>query len=136
MTNVALIQQYLPQNLWEIAEKFEIPENDLINRVDLIQLILESQSLAENNEKQNWFNLLPIMNDEQTEKLKEILVREKEKLAEINAKYEQKQTEINQKYQKMFDADAYYKAKDELEAKEDKSREQDLAEADDLLAQM
>lgn len=136
MTNLTLIQQYLPESLWQIAEKFEIPEWDLINKSDLIQLILESQSLSENNEKQNWFNLLPIMNDEQIEKLKEILVREKEKLAEINAKYEQKQTEINQKYKKMFDPTTYYQAKNELEAKEDKSREQDLAEADDLLAQM
>lgn len=136
MTNLALIQQHLAEHLWPIAEKFEIPENDLINNTELVQLILESQSLAENNEKQNWFNLLPIMNDDQNEKLKEILTREKEKLAEINAKYQQKQTEITQKYQKMFDAEAYYKAKDELEAKEDKSREQDLAEADDLLAQM
>ncbi|MDO4713217.1 MAG: hypothetical protein Q4B28_00720 [bacterium] len=131
-----LIQHHLPEHLWSVAENFTISEGIFAHHSDLIQLVLESKSLAENDEKQNWFNLLPIMNQEQIEKLRDILTREKEKLEEINKKYAQKQAEISQKYQQMFDADAYYKNQAALEAKEDKHREQDLAEADDLLAQM
>ena len=66
------IQQYLPENLWSLAEWFDIPESFLENNASLIQLILESKSLAEHTEKQNWFNLLPIMSQEQIDKLNDI----------------------------------------------------------------
>ena len=60
-----VLQQYLPQELREIAADFKIPEAFLVNNSNLIKLILKSKSLAEYEEKQNWFNLLPIMSPEQ-----------------------------------------------------------------------
>ena len=95
MTNLALIQSKLPENLWGIAQTFTIDDNSLNQYSDLVVLILNSKSLSDNAEKQNWFNLLTIMNEEQILKLKEILTREKEKLEEINQKYAKKQEEIN-----------------------------------------
>jgi len=102
------IQQYLPENLWSLAEWFDIPESFLETNAPLIQLILESKSLAEHTEKQNWFNLLPIMSQEQIDKLNDILTREKEKLQEINEKYAKKQEEINKKYQQSYNPETYY----------------------------
>ena len=125
------IKQYLPEYLWALAAEFNIPEDFLVSRAPLIQLILESKSLAEHDEKQNWFNLLPIMSEEQINKLDDILTREKQKLEEINRKYAQKQEEINKRY-----SDSYYKNQAIIKEKEDKTREQDLVEADSLLAQM
>ena len=136
MTTVSLIEQLLPQNLWQVAKNFDIADEVLSQDPVLIQLILESKSLAGVDEKQNWFNLLQMMNDEQVAKLKDILTREKQKLEEINQKYAQKQAEINQKYQQAFNAEAYYRAQAELGAKENKSREKELEEADSLLAQI
>jgi len=130
------IQQYLPENLWKLAETFTIPEKFIINNAPLIQLILESKSLSEHDEKQNWFNLLPIMSQEQIDKLNDILTREKQKLEEINRKYSQKQEEINKKYQQTYNPETYYQAQAKIKAEEDKTREQDLVEADNLLAQM
>ena len=98
MTNLALIQTKLPENLWGMAQTFTIDDNSLNQYSDLVVLILNSKSLSDNAEKQNWFNLLTIMNEEQILKLKEILTREKEKLEEINQKYAKKQEEINCKY--------------------------------------
>jgi hypothetical protein len=95
MTNLALIQTKLPENLWGMAQTFTIDDNSLNQYSDLVVLILNSKSLSDNTEKQNWFNLLTIMNEEQILKLKEILTREKEKLEEINQKYAKKQEEIN-----------------------------------------
>ena len=95
MTNLALIQTKLPENLWGTAQTFTIDDNSLNQYSDLVVLILNSKSLSDNTEKQNWFNLLTIMNEEQILKLKEILTREKEKLEEINQKYAKKQEEIN-----------------------------------------
>ena len=125
MTTVSLIEQLLPQNLWQVAKNFDIADEVLSQDPVLIQLILESKSLAGVDEKQNWFNLLQMMNDEQVAKLKDILTREKQKLEEIN-----------QKYQQAFNAEAYYRAQAELGAKENQSREKELEEADSLLAQI
>ena len=130
------IQKYLPESLWKLAWEFSIPETFLATEAGLIQLILESKSLAEHGEKQNRFNLLPIMSGEQIEKLRDILTREKQKLEEINQKYAQKQAEINQRYQLNYNSEAYYQAQAKIQAQENKTREQDLVEADNLLAQM
>ena len=93
--NLGLIQEKLPENLWGMAQTFTIDDNSLNQYSDLVVLILNSKSLSDNTEKQNWFNLLTIMNEEQIPKLKEILTREKEKIEEINQKYAKKQEEIN-----------------------------------------
>ena len=130
MTNLGLIQEKLPENLWGMAQTFTIDDNSLNQYSDLVVLILNSKSLSDNAEKQNWFNLLTIMNEEQTLKLKEILTREKEKLEEINQKYAKKQEEINWKYQQIFNQQA------QLQAKENINRQQELEEADNLLAQI
>lgn len=41
------IQKYLPENLRKLASEFSIPETFLVSETNLIQLILESKSLAE-----------------------------------------------------------------------------------------
>lgn len=130
MTNLALIQEKLPENLWGMAQTFTIDDNSLNQYSDVVVLILNSKSLSDNAEKQNWFNLLTIMNEEQILKLKEILTREKEKLEEINQKYAKKQEEINWKYQQIFNQQT------QLQAKENINRQQELEEADNLLAQI
>ena len=83
MTNITLIQSKLPQNLWESAQNFTIDDNSLNLHADLIVLILNSRSLADNTEKQNWFNLLTIMDEEQIAKLQEILTLESQEADKI-----------------------------------------------------
>ena len=64
----------------------------------LVYLILVSESLKDHTEKQEWFNLYPIMRDDQIYKLYDILYREKRKLIQIEIKYEEKKTELDRKY--------------------------------------
>lgn len=133
MPNVQLIQQKLPQDLWDFASKFTIPDNFLESEPDLVVLVLKSRSLAKNEEKQSWFNLVPMMNQEQIEKLRDILTRERDKIAEIEAKYEQKKAEIQDKYQTKFDAVAYKNKMSNINSDEVSKREQEIEEADSLL---
>ncbi len=78
--------------------EYTITNKVIINYPDLIVLIMESKSLKTHQEKQNWFNLLPMMNEEQIDKLYDILRREKQKIQEIEERYERKKQKIIEKY--------------------------------------
>lgn len=133
MANTELIQKKLPQEMWTVAEDYNIPDNFLETEPNLVVLLLKSKSLAKKEEKQSWFNLIPMMNEDQMMKLRNILNREKEKIAEIEAKYEKKKSEIKDKYQARFDAVEYNKKMKNMKNKEEDLREQELEEADSLL---
>ena len=133
MANVELIKQRLPEALWNVAMEFTISDSFLENESGLVVLILKSKSLAKKEEKQSWFNLIPMMNEDQKEKLKDILSRERDKIAEIESKYEKKKEEIKEKYQARFDAVEYSKKMSKMKDVESDSREQELEEADNLL---
>lgn len=133
MVNLELIKQKLPENLRDIAQSFDIPDDFLEKNHDLVILVLNSRSLAKNEEKQSWFNLVPVMNEDQINKLRGILEKEKEKIEEIENKYEQKKQEIKKKYQEKFDAVNYNKKMERMRDKEEDIREKEIEEADSLL---
>ncbi|MDR0369054.1 MAG: hypothetical protein LBH96_00520 [Candidatus Peribacteria bacterium] len=134
--NTELLQQYLPTHLVALASDFSIPEEMLKQYSDLVVLILESKSLSDSKEKQSWFDLYSLMNQEQIEKLREILTREKEKLEEIERKYQQKQEEIKQKYEKAFSSPIYQQHQANIRAAEAASKQQEEVEAESLLDQI
>jgi hypothetical protein len=98
MADSSLIKKYLPEELWQIATDFSIPDEFLKELPELVEMILRSRSIDTHEEKQNRFNLLPLMNDSQIEKLRAILLKEKKKLQQIEEKYETKKKEIKKKY--------------------------------------
>jgi hypothetical protein len=134
--NTELLTQYLPAHLVELAGKFSIPENFLKEHTDLVVLILESKSISEEKEKQSRFDLYPLMNAEQIEKLRDILTREKEKLAEIEQKYQEKQEEIKKKYEKAFSSPVYQQQQASIQKAEQVTREKEEVEAESLLDQI
>lgn len=69
-----------------ITDRFDIPEAVMEKYPDLVNLIVETKSM-DDKERQYWFHILPVMNEEQVDKLKVILDNEKQKLAEIDQKY-------------------------------------------------
>ena len=113
-SNLGLIQEKLPENLWGMAQTFTIDDNSLNQYSDLVVLILNSKSLSDNTEKQNWFNLLTIMNEEQIPKLKEILTREKEKIEEISTREKENLEESYTKDKENLE-EFYTKEKENLE---------------------
>lgn len=128
-----LITQYLPQDLRTIAQQYSIPDAFLSSQTELIILVLQSRSLEKKEDKQGWFNLLPLMNDEQLLKLKDILTKEKEKLLEIEKKYEQKKLDIKKKYLMKRQNMWYVKKISEIKEKEQQHTSQQHEEADKLL---
>jgi len=128
-----LIKKSLPERLREQAKQFSIPEKYLTQMPDLIVLVLESRSMDKAEEKQSWFNLMPMMNDEQIAKLNDILTREKQKLQEIEQKYEQKKIEIKKKYLLRRQNMGYVKKVQDIKAQEAQAQQVENQEADSLL---
>ena len=58
---------------------------------DLVELIQRSESMND-EERQYWVNILPVMTPEQVQNLRDILENERKQLAAIDAKY---QTEVD-----------------------------------------
>ena len=133
MVNVDLIQKKLPQELWEIAKNYTISDTFLETMSDIIILVLQSKSLDTQQEKQSWFDLLPLMTSEQVDKLRDILTREKQKLDEIEQKYEQKKDAVINKFVQKFDEDAYQNKIVQLQQQEAAHEEKEDQEADALL---
>ncbi len=133
MTDLKLIQQVLPKELREIATKFDIPEEFLKNETELMVMVLQSKSIDTDEEKQNRFNLLPLMNNEQVEKLRAILTKEKVKLKEIEEKYEKKKQEIKQKYLNKREESGYVEKVAQMKDQEKDVAQKDAEAADDLL---
>jgi len=136
MANIDLIKAKLPQELREKAEKFTIPDEFLTTMTDLIILVLNSKSMDNPEEKQSWFNLLPMMNKDQIDKLRDILTREKQKLSEIEQKYEQKKDELKTKYTQKREDMVYTKKMEEIKQKEAKHEEIEDQQAENLLTQI
>jgi len=135
-SNVSLIEQKLPKKLREKAKQYNIKDKFLEEMPDLLVLILESKSMDTQEEKQSWFNLLPMMSPDQIAKLNDILTREKIKLSEIEKKYEEKKNNIKQKYVKRRETMGYNKKMDEIKQKEATFEAKDDAEADKLLEEL
>ena len=87
-------------------------------------------------EKQSRFNLLPMMNKEQIDKLRDILTREKQKLTEIEQKYEQKKDELKTKYTQKREDMVYTKRMEEIKQKEAKHEAMEDQQAENLLTQI
>ena len=64
----------------------QIPDDLKKKFPELIELILASESMND-EERQYWVNILPVMTLEQIQNLKDILTNEKQQLAAIDRKY-------------------------------------------------
>jgi len=134
--DMSVLKKYIPEELINLASKFDIPEEFLEIDAELVILILQSKALETDDEKQNWFNLLPLMTEEQIYKFKDILIKERTKLNEIEQKYAEKRKELRQKqllrWQKMWYIDKVKKIQEQEEAMKNKEEE----EAEQLLNEL
>ena len=77
--------------------KFHIPQAVKNEHPDLIPLILNTESM-DDEEREYWFQILPIMTEEQIAKFKNILVTEKKQLEKLDKEYEAELAKINEKH--------------------------------------
>lgn len=80
-----------------LFSKFDIPDAVRTQYPELIPLILQTESMND-DERQYWFQILPIMTEEQVGKLREILGNEKKQLEALDKEYNQELKQINEKH--------------------------------------
>jgi hypothetical protein len=112
-------------------EKYSIPKFVKDTYPQLVELIKSTESM-DDQEREYWFQILPIMNKDQVEKLKNILTTEKDQLAALDQEYEQELNRLNEKHLlewKEFESKEKTKAIREAEAaneQDEKQLEEDL----------
>lgn len=88
-TSDQIVLETLKTPTGKVLTDFKVPQPLQENDKPLIDLVMRSESMKD-SERQYWFNLTEVMNEEQVAKLRDILTRERKKLAEIEAKYHKK----------------------------------------------
>ncbi len=112
-----------------------IPDSVKANYPDLVELIKQTEAMNL-DEKNYWFKIMPLMNEEQIANLRGILVKEREKLDEINQKYNQDIQAINDKHQSEINALEAKKRKEKLKQQEAATESEENEEEKALLAEL
>lgn len=128
-TPIAPLSGGLPPNTGKskkTAADFDIPEMVKQKYPELIKLILETESMND-EEREYWFQILPIMTDDQITKFRAILENEKEQLARLDDEYQKEISKLNEKHVdewKQFETEEARRKRLEEEAKEQQSSEE------------
>jgi hypothetical protein len=103
---------------------------------EIVDLILASESMND-EERQYWIDILPVMTSEQVEQLHTILKNEKEQLAAIDAKYDpQIQAVANQERPLKQIAEERRNKMASRSTKEQQARKEEAEKAEDILKKM
>ncbi len=119
-------------------KKSRIPDYIREKYPHLEKLINDTESMTK-EEREYWFQILPIMTDEQIQKLRGILVHEKEQLAKLDKEYEAELSKLNQKHimewkdqERREKRETLAKQETEEEAEEQKAEEELLKQLEEV----
>jgi len=102
---------------------------------DLIKLVFETESMDE-DEREYWLQILPIMSEEQIKKFRDILVNEKDQLKKLDTEYQSDMANLDKKYGKEFDEKEVKQKREDLRAQEAEAEEKEKGAEDALLDQL
>ena len=119
----------------EDIEKFDISEDFAKTNPALVDLILKTESMKD-EERKYWFQLLPIMTEEQVKKLEDILQNEQSQLAELDAKYESEVSKLNNQPATQWKAEEARKKREEIARREQQHQQKEASKEQDILDQL
>lgn len=102
---------------------------------ELIDLISGSESMN-NEERQYWINILPVMTPDQVQNLQDILTNEKKQLEEIDKKYAREINQIDQTELIRKTNEARKKRREERQKNESAAATEEEQEEEELLKQI
>ena len=118
-----------------LLTKFAVPDEVKNKYPELTKLIIQSESMTD-DERQYWFQILPIMSEDQIKKFKDILDTEKKQLDTLDKEYEDQLKKLNSRHDiEWKDFETKEKRRD-IEKKEAQAKSEDSKAQEDLLAQL
>lgn len=124
-----------PDAVANIEQRYTIPSSVRERFPDLIPLILTTESMKE-EERDYWFQVLPIMSDEQITKLRGILTNERDQLKKIDTEYEQEMAKLNTTHAREWHAFEEQAKRTALREAESHSEEEERAAEEALLKKL
>ncbi|MBP7898721.1 MAG: hypothetical protein WC101_01350 [Candidatus Gracilibacteria bacterium] len=121
--------------LADIAKKYTIPESVKSQFPDLVALLVKTESMND-EERDYWFQVLPIMNEDQIIKLRTILVNEREQLKKIDTEYDSEMKKLNDVHKNEWNAFEEQQKRAVLKQAEASHEEQEQTKEDDLLKRL
>ena len=120
------------QYIKDIESKYIVPRMIREKFPDLIKLIYETESMNQ-EEREYWLQIMPIMTEDQVVKFKEILVNEKEQLAKLDSDYEQEMAKLNASKPKPIDEKAKLEQMAAIKKKEESHEASETSQEAELL---
>jgi len=123
------------ENTMGPPEKYTVPSLVKEKFPDLMQLIKETESMND-EERDYWFQILPIMTEDQIKKFRDILLNEKQQLSRLDKEYEDELKRLNEKHLlewKEFESKEKRKA---LQAAESQSQAEEEKMQEELLKRL
>lgn len=111
---------------------FLIPDSVRERFKELIDLIMGSESMND-EERQYWFDILPVMTPDQVENLRSILTNERTQLAAIDAKYA---TDSQNNVDTVAMAEKRRESREKLNAQEQNDQSVEASSEEDILKQI
>lgn len=121
--------------LTEIAKKYTIPESVKAQFPDLVALLIKTESMND-EERDYWFQVMPIMNEDQIVKLRTILVNEREQLKKIDEEYDSEMKKLNDVHKNEWNAFEAQQKRAALTHAEATHEEDEATKEDDLLKRL
>ncbi len=82
------------QYMTEAESMYIVPKLVRISFPDLVKLIFETESM-DDEEREYWLQIMPIMTEEQIKKFRDILVNERSQLEKLDNEYDNEMKKIN-----------------------------------------
>ncbi|MDQ1433160.1 MAG: hypothetical protein QG634_505 [Patescibacteria group bacterium] len=117
------------------SKTFYISDEIQLQYGELIKLILNTESM-DDEERQYWFDIMPSMNEEQVDRLFNILETERKKLEELETKYQDEIKTLNDKHLIEWQEFQMKDSKKKIKDQEDQDTEEDPDEVLKMLNAM
>lgn len=123
------------EQLADVAKKYTIPESVKSQFPDLVALLVKTESMND-EERDYWFQVLPIMNEDQIIKLRTILVNEREQLKKIDTEYDSEMKKLNDVHKNEWNAFEAQQKMAALKQAEASHEEKEATQEEDLLKKL
>ena len=115
--------------------KYKIPPIVAKKYPDLVELIKKTESMSD-DERDYWFQILPIMTEDQVARLRKILDDEAKQLAKLDEQYQDELSKLNKKHVTEWDVMEKKKEREARAEEEAKSEEEESAAEEALLGEL